>query len=129
MPDGDQQPAYQKWEYRFFVKQTESYILTDLIEAGREGWELVSAVYRQDLKGIWCWTAFLKRPLLDGATSALRPAAAMAAGQASEQAPAEPKAWKGFDLSDGDFGFLEERPAEQQPQPTEQPEQKEEAPG
>lgn len=109
-----------RWEYCFFIKQTEMYMMMELSDAGKDGWELVSISFNKDLKNVWNWTAFLKRPIgpwSEGpgvkATTvnlgALRTPAGMAASEGPrEPTPEEAEGMKGFDLGDGDFGFKEE---------------------
>jgi hypothetical protein len=110
-----------KWEYRFSVKQTERHLIMDLNEAGREGWEAISISYNRDLKGVWMWNAWFKRPVgpWSNGPTGVASGATGADGQAAPQGP-----WKGFDLSDGDFDFKDEA----SPAPAPQPEQPEPAP-
>ena len=75
----------QPWEYRSCTKQSDAYLLQELNEAGKEGWELVSASFSKDLKGNWAWTAILKRPL--EATAPATAAASTAAAAKSTAAP------------------------------------------
>jgi hypothetical protein len=96
----------QKWEFRFITKQTESYLLTELNEVGRAGWDVVSINYAKDLKGIWNWTAFIKRPLSDEA-AVTTPDVSDAAAPASSTALREPVVIQGFDLGDDEFKFKE----------------------
>ncbi len=93
----------QKWEYRIINKYTETTLLSELNEAGKSGWELVSASYNRDLKGVSAWTAILKRPLLqssDGQTTAAVVSEAMP--QVADEAAG---ALQGFDLSGDEFDF------------------------
>jgi hypothetical protein len=98
--------AQQRWEYLALTRKTEGYLLSEINLLGREGWELVSVLYYKDLKGVMCWTGFLKRP---GSGQAPAPAehgqkAAAPAPQGSvEGTPAQ----AGFDLGEGDFNFAE----------------------
>lgn len=96
--------AQQKWEYRSTTKHTESALLNDLNELGKAGWELVGASYNKDLKGIWAWTAILKRPY---AAQSITPTAQQQAesGQPASQAadPKSPGSPAGFDLSGDTF--------------------------
>jgi hypothetical protein len=96
----------QPWEYRSCCKQSETYLLQELNEAGKEGWELVAANFSKDLKGNWAWTAILKRPLdaTGGATAAAPAAKASVTPVSAAQPPAEAAA-PGFDLSGDEFGF------------------------
>ncbi len=62
-----QQPpsvAPEKWQYMTLTRRTESFLIKDLNDAGKEGWELVSITYHREVKGqgeTMCWTAFVKR--------------------------------------------------------------------
>ena len=106
----------QPWEYRSFTKQSETYLVQEMNEAGKEGWDLAAASFCKDLKGNWAWTAIMKRPL----ETTARPAAAAAATPAarSSSAPAAPAKTpatppakgdsKGFDLSGDEFKFQTE---------------------
>jgi hypothetical protein len=101
-------PAHQKWEYRAFTKQAEIYLLTELGEAGRDGWELVSVGYNKDLKGIWGWTAFLKRPLVRGDVAPAGQPADAAAPAGADPAAAQPAGedpMRGFQTTGDDFQF------------------------
>jgi hypothetical protein len=96
----------QPWEYRCCSKQSETYLLQELNEAGKEGWELAAASFNKDLKGTWGWTAILKRPL--EATTPATAAAPAAKSSAAPASPANPPAkadLQGFDLSGDEFGF------------------------
>ena len=88
-----------QWQYQMVTKQTENYLLPELNELGKGGWESVSASYNKDYKGIWGWTAWLKRPLSAAAASDSAAAAAVAPG-ITEQPPLA-----GFEMPDGDFQF------------------------
>jgi hypothetical protein len=95
----------QPWEYRSCTKQSETYLLQELNEAGKEGWDLATASFSKDLKGNWVWTAILKRPL---ELAAAAPAAKSSATPVSAaKPPADPPAkadLQGFDLSGDEFG-------------------------
>ena len=93
----------QKWEYCLLTRKTEGYILNEFNTLGQEGWELVSVMYYKDLKGIMCWTGFLKRP---SSGQAPKPAGheAPAVLQPSEPATPSPEA-KAVDLGGDDFEF------------------------
>ncbi len=96
----------QPWEYRSCSKQSETYLLQELNEAGKEGWELVAANFSKDLKGNWTWTAILKRPLEATArATAAAPAAKSSAAPASAVKPPAKADSQGFDLSGDEFGF------------------------
>ncbi len=83
----------RKWEYQSFTRVSEGQLLDSLNEAGREGWELVSAAHHRDVQGMMAWTAIMKRPAGDASAAAPRREAAAAriatppatkAGQAAE---------------------------------------------
>jgi hypothetical protein len=69
------------WEYMSISRKTADYLVAELNEAGRLGWELINATYHKEAKTsiseMFCWTAILKRPLIlpshlpgaDGASS------------------------------------------------------------
>lgn len=96
--------AQQKWEYRIVNKHTETTLLGELNEVGKSGWELVSASYNRDLKGVSAWTAILKRPLFQQADSmATADAVSEPAPQVAVAAPAD--TLQGFDLSGDEFDF------------------------
>ncbi|HBO46332.1 MAG TPA: hypothetical protein DD670_20880 [Planctomycetaceae bacterium] len=59
--------AQQMWEYMSITRKTEDFLVNELNEAGKLGWELVNVSHHKDLKsvgGTYCWTAVLKRPLI-----------------------------------------------------------------
>ena len=60
--------AQQMWEYMNITRKTADYLVAELNEVGRLGWELVNASYHKDMKtslgDAFCWTAILKRPLI-----------------------------------------------------------------
>ena len=59
--------AQQMWEYMSITRKTEDFLVNELNEAGKLGWELVNASHHKDLKsvgGTYCWTAVLKRSLI-----------------------------------------------------------------
>jgi hypothetical protein len=60
--------AQQMWEYMTISRKTADYLVAELNEAGRSGWELVDATYHKEAKTsmseMFCWTAILKRPLI-----------------------------------------------------------------
>jgi hypothetical protein len=96
----------QPWEYRSYSKQSETYLLQELNEAGKEGWDLVAANFSKDLKGNWTWTAILKRPLETTARAAsAAPAAKSSAAPASAAKPPAKADSDGFDLSGDEFAF------------------------
>lgn len=90
------------WEYRFLSKQNEKHLLVELNEIGREGWELVSINYAKDLKGVWNWTAFAKRPYTGPAP---RPKAGESAAATPAASGEQTAGVEGFDLGDGDFAL------------------------
>jgi hypothetical protein len=103
----------QLWEYRSCTKQSETYLVQELNEAGKEGWDLAAAAFSKDLKGNWAWTAILKRPLEAPARQATAAPAAKssAAPVSAAKPPASPPAKgdsQGFDLSGDEFGFKSE---------------------
>jgi len=77
--------AQQMWEYTTITRKTPDYLVAELNEAGRLGWELVSTFYHKETKTsvseLFCWTAFLKRPLI-------LPAHAQGAEGATSETPA-----------------------------------------
>ena len=91
-----------QWQYQVVSKQTENYLLPDLNALGAGGWELVSASYNKDYKGIWGWTAWLKRPM---AAAAIGDAAAIAVG--AVPTASDKPALAGFEMPAGDFEFKE----------------------
>lgn len=93
--------AQQVWEYHFISRTAENYLLNDLNEAGREGWELVSTQQHKNMKGATVWTAFLKRPHA-GAKPSESGHSAAASAQASGQGDAA-RMPAGFELTDGEF--------------------------
>jgi hypothetical protein len=60
--------AQQMWEYMTISRKTADYLVAELNEAGRLGWELIDAHYHKEAKTsiseMFCWTAILKRPLI-----------------------------------------------------------------
>ena len=60
--------AQQKWEYLAVNRKVEEFLVAELNEVGKAGWELVTILYTKDIKGVaasFSWTAFLKRPLVE----------------------------------------------------------------
>ncbi len=59
--------AQQRWEYKELTRKTEEFLVIDLNEHGKVGWDLVSVSYSKAAKSglgeAFVWTAFLKRPL------------------------------------------------------------------
>lgn len=99
-----------KWEYRVLVKQTDRQMLLEINQMGKDGWEAIAMSYDKDLKGVWNWTGWLKRPA-GGWSEEGRPAAmtgvlnapAGSAGPSETVTEGAPSPNDGFDLSDGDF--------------------------
>ena len=62
-PEAPPAAARRTWEYMEISRKTETYLVGDLNELGKEGWELVDVLFRRDIKmgESWYWTAFLKR--------------------------------------------------------------------
>jgi hypothetical protein len=66
-----------QWEYQSINGVAEGPLLDALNEAGREGWELVSAVHYRSSQGAAVWSTILKRPM------GLQPASLSAASVAA----------------------------------------------
>ncbi|HLA84786.1 MAG TPA: hypothetical protein VJL29_08330 [Thermoguttaceae bacterium] len=60
--------SQQMWEHMCITRKTADYLIAELNEVGKLGWELVSATYHKEVKTslgeAFCWTAILKRPLI-----------------------------------------------------------------
>jgi len=60
--------AQQMWEYTSITRKTADYLVAELNEIGKLGWELVGTSYHKEVKTSlgesFCWTAILKRPLI-----------------------------------------------------------------
>lgn len=98
--------SQQQWEYHCVSRTAESYLLSDLNEAGRDGWELVSTQQHKNLKGATVWTAFLKRPRVPSRGEEARRAVEQEAapGGSAPEASADVRAMPaGFELEDGEF--------------------------
>ena len=70
--------AQQMWEYHSVTRKTEEYLVAELNELGKAGWELVNATFNKDVKGVaatFSWTAILKRPLVVAPVTAPPPEA------------------------------------------------------
>jgi hypothetical protein len=95
----------QKWEYRTATKHTEASLLAELNELGKAGWELITASFNKDLKGVWAWTGILKRPSAQAAGPEVGSQATETAPQAatSGDKPAAGGSPPGFDLSGDTF--------------------------
>lgn len=99
----------QKWDYCALTKFTEGPFMADLKDLGQDGWELVTALHYQDMKGTPCWIGFLKRPSAAQAPLAAEPAkAAHVVAQPVKVLPKPTPATEGFDLSDDDFKLAPE---------------------
>ena len=65
--------AQQRWEYLEITRKTEGYLVAELNELGKVGWELVSVSFHKMTKSglgdALAWTAFLKRPHAEHAKS------------------------------------------------------------
>jgi hypothetical protein len=94
----------QKWEYCLVTRKTEPALLGECNRLGQEGWELVDVLFYKDLKGVMCWTSFLKRRSTGESPMPAGPAAALS----SEAAKETPPSLEGFDLGDADFEFKAE---------------------
>lgn len=97
-------PCLPQWEYAFLCRQTEKNLVHVLNKVGVAGWEAISVSFNKDLKGVWAWTAFLKRPLAPGATP-LDDINDVLDGLLPQQQNKE--ALAGFELPEGDFEFKE----------------------
>jgi hypothetical protein len=58
--------AQQRWEHTYVNRKSETSLVESMNELGQQGWELVTAAYYKDAKGLMCWTALLKRPTAAG---------------------------------------------------------------
>jgi hypothetical protein len=99
----------QKWEYCNITRKTDGPLLAECNILGQDGWEMVDVLYYKDMKGVMCWTAFLKRTA-DGHTSgpASQANPADMVYRPSKPSPNAPSDAEGFDLGDGDFDFKSE---------------------
>jgi hypothetical protein len=103
MTTGETAPAPRNWEYMTMSRKSENYLLNDLNQVGQERWELVTILFHKDAKGAMAWTAFLKRPMIEGApVAASEKRVAAAASQAAEEEELTEEL-QGFDLSGDDF--------------------------
>ena len=66
----------QKWQYRELIRKTEEFLVNDLNQLGKVGWELVSVSYQKDatsgMGASSSWVAFLKRSYTDELLAAER---------------------------------------------------------
>jgi hypothetical protein len=99
----DATPGTQRWEYAQLCRQTEKNLVFALNKLGVLGWEAISISFNQDLKGVWAWTAFIKRPLAPGAEPSGDILEVLDGTVTEGQGPK--KALAGFDLTAGDFGL------------------------
>jgi hypothetical protein len=93
--------AQQKWEYLALTRKSESYLIGEINLLGQDGWELVSVFYYKDMKGLWCWTGFLKRPSTGQA--APPPPVPVAEKAEASAAPEGSAPADGFDLDGDEF--------------------------
>jgi hypothetical protein len=80
--------APRTWEYMELSRKTETYLVGDLNDLGKEGWELVTVLFRRDIKmgESYYWTAFVKRLCTDRRPSKpIDEQAAVAAASAEEE--------------------------------------------
>jgi len=99
--------SQQMWEYAVVNRKTEEFLIVELNELGKAGWELVDTSFNKDVKGVaasFSWTAFLKRPLVP-ATNAAPSAGAAATAPVPAPAPTAPPAFSG----DEDAGIFDVR--------------------
>ena len=95
--------SQQKWEYLLVTRKTEPPLLGEFNRLGQEGWEVIDVLYYKDLKGIMCWTGFLKRPST-GVTPMTIEQAASVTGSGIHARPSMPApADSGVDLGGDDF--------------------------
>jgi hypothetical protein len=92
--------SQQKWEHQSISRRTDAMLVEEMNELGDHGWQMVSAIYYADAKGVMTWTAFLRRPKTPQAGKAAPAAASESADPTAEKAAdaagAQPA---GFDLS------------------------------
>jgi hypothetical protein len=79
--------APRTWEYMEISRKTETYLVGDLNDLGKEGWELVTVLFRRDIKmgESYYWTAFVKRLCTDRPPSKPVGEQAAAQGAAAEE--------------------------------------------
>jgi hypothetical protein len=92
--------AQQKWEHQALSRRSDAMLVEEMNEFGEQGWQMVTALYYADAKGVMTWTAFMRRPKI-GQVGKGTPAAA--AAETADQTPAKPEGAAtqpaGFDLS------------------------------
>ena len=98
--------SLEKWEYCLVTRKTEPPLLGEFNRLGQDGWELVDVLFYKDLKGVMCWTGFLKRR--STGESPMPGGTAAAAKVTSEAAKAASSNLEGFDLGDADFELKQE---------------------
>ena len=56
----------KKWQYMEITRKTEGFLINDLNDLGKEGWELVTVMFHKlaggGMASTDAWMAFLKRP-------------------------------------------------------------------
>ncbi len=102
--------AQQRWEYKELTRKTEEFLVNDLNEHGKLGWDLVSVSYSKAAKSglgeAFVWTAFLKRPLVHHPGD---PPPETTAGAAETAKPSvEPKAEPAAEETDPDIFDLQD---------------------
>ncbi|MBN1588826.1 MAG: hypothetical protein JW888_04865 [Pirellulales bacterium] len=103
--------AQQMWEYMSITRKTADFLIAELNEVGKLGWELVNAAYHRDLKsvgGSYSWTAVLKRPLV--IQSQHRPPESTAGANATAELAASEE--------DADTSIFDLQPSEDEPENT-----------
>jgi hypothetical protein len=105
--------AQQKWEYMSITRKTEDFLINELNEVGKLGWELVNASHHRDVKsvgGTYCWTAVLKRPLVPQAHAAH----ANESKEATGSPPGGQYAPQPSDSNTSIFGIREDQPPDEE---------------
>ncbi len=101
--------AQQRWEYKELTRKTEEFLVNDLNEHGKLGWDLVSVSYSKAAKSglgeAFVWTAFLKRPLVPQSGD---PPPDTTVGVAETPPSAEPKAEPAPEETDPDIFDLQD---------------------
>jgi len=103
MPANAPTPVVPKWEYLALTRKSENYLVNDLNYCGQQGWEVITAMYYKDIKGVMVWTAFLKRLAVGLPPTDIKGAAGAASAGGAKATAEESGALKGFDLSGDDF--------------------------
>jgi hypothetical protein len=99
--------AQQKWEHLALTRKSDTYLISEINLLGQEGWEMVTALYYKDAKGLMCWTGFLKRPCTGQSPAPAGNAAGPSAAQPSKE-PEDASPGAGFDLDGDEFGVRSE---------------------